>query len=490
MLSNYKLTPATLAHRLDPTWMPSPWLMYISAKVATAIAQGNARIIISVPPRHGKSRLITTFTSIWIQEIFRTYNIILTSYGADLSKDFGREVRNIIDANKDLLDVRISQDRSQAGGWKNQWNGGMVSVGLGGAITGRGANVLLIDDYIKEIKEALSPTTREYIWNWFSTTAYTRIEPGGSCIIIATRWHHDDLIGRLLRDNSKGKWDYVRFPAIAESEDILGRMPGEALFPERYPIEVLEDLKATLGTFFFNALYQQSPENPEAAITNVNWLKIISNYVPEKDSVRARVWDLAATENGGDFTTGGLYDWCKASENLSIVNMIRKQKSPGMVEDLVRKTAVADGIGVKIYIEQEPGSSGKALIHHFKTTVLPEFTVEEVPATDKKLTRAQPMLAAAEFGHIKLVEAPWNEELIKEFGVFPSEGVGIHDDQVDNMSIAYTKLSGKTALRSSWGRNGAKAQAADPKTKVPVKLSRNGLILPAMGRATWRTGAR
>ena len=146
----------------------------------------------------------------------------------------------------------------------------MVSVGLGGAITGRGADVLLIDDYIKEIKEALSTTTREYIWNWFTTTAFTRLEPGGTCIIIATRWHHDDLIGRILKHNPGGAWDYIHIPAEAMENDLLGRAVGEPLFPERYPIEVLRERKAVLGSFFYNALYQQIPENPEAAITDAD----------------------------------------------------------------------------------------------------------------------------------------------------------------------------------------------------------------------------
>ena len=485
LLENYKFTPATLAQKLDPSWIPADWLMYTSLKVATAIRQGNGRLIISAPPRHGKSRLITIFTSIWIQEIFKTVNIILTSYGGELSVDFGREVRNIIQGNQDLLDVRISQDRSRANAWKNQWNGGMVSVGLGGAITGRGADVLLIDDYIKEIKEALSTTTREYIWNWFTTTAFTRLEPGGTCIIIATRWHHDDLIGRILKHNPGGAWDYIHIPAEAMENDLLGRAVGEPLFPERYPIEVLRERKAVLGSFFYNALYQQIPENPEAAITDADWLDII-DFVPDVDKLpKARVWDLAATEDAGDFTTGGLYTYSKPIDTLNIHNMIRTQKSPGGVEDLVRRTAIADGTNTKIYIEQEPGSSGKALIHHFQTTVLPEFHVEAVPATDGKLFRAQPMLAAAEAGKVKLVKGNWNSKFIEEFGDFPG---GSHDDQVDNAAIAYTKMSGKTAYRASWGRDTERRKINSPSLSSSSRSTRrkNRVLLPNVSGATWR----
>lgn len=459
LLQNYKLTPATLAHKLDPLWYPAPWLLHVSTIVARAILEGNARIIISAPPRHGKSRLITVYTSLWVQEVIKTAHIILTSYGADLSKDFGREVRNIIEANHKLLDVRIAPDRSQAGAWSNQWGGSMVSVGLGGPITGRGAHVLLIDDYIKEIKEALSDTTREYIWNWFSTTAFTRLEPGGSCIIIATRWHHDDLIGRVLKYNPGGKWNYIHLPALALENDVLGRKVGEPLFPERYPLEVLEERKQTLGSFFFNALFQQVPENPDAKITDREWLQVIPNINIDNAAPRAkaRVWDLAASEDAGDYTTGGLYEYDRGLDTMFTMNMIRTQKSSGGVEELVRRTAVADGTGVTIYIEQEPGSSGKALIHHYKTNILPEFNVIEVPATDGKLTRAQPMLAAAEAGHVKLLEAPWNAALLDEFDSFPG---GSYDDQVDNMSIAYVAMSGKKSYSASWGRS--KLEQATP----------------------------
>lgn len=481
LLSNYKLTPATLYHRLDPQWIPAKWLMYVSTKVAQAIIRGNGRLIISAPPRHGKSRLITIGTSIWVQEVLKTANIILTSYGGDLSRDFGREVRNIIDSNQDLLDVRIAPDKAQAGAWANQWGGGMFSVGLGGPITGRGADVLLIDDYIKEIKEALSETTREYIWNWFSTTAFTRLEPGGTCIIIATRWHYDDLIGRILRHNPGGKWEYVHIPAIAmEDNDVLGRMKGEPLFPERYPLEVLQERKDTLGSFFFNALFQQVPENPDAKLASEDWLTVVEPPENLASLPKARVWDLAASENAGDFTTGGLYAYDKAIDTLYVMNMIRRQLSPGNVEALVQATALADGLGVKVYVEQEPGASGKALVNHYNVTVLPEYMVEAVPATDGKISRAQPMLGAAEAGHVKLIKGAWNAAFISEFGTFP---VGDHDDQVDNAAIAYTKMSGKTSYRASWGRDNATVKIS------PVegyKESKRGVLVPKVSGASWR----
>jgi predicted phage terminase large subunit-like protein len=469
--ANYKLTPATMAHKLNPRWYPAAHLMAISLRIAKAIAAGNARIIISVPPRHGKSELITKYTTIWTLEHFPHWMTILATYGAELSTDFGREVRDIIQANSNLLDVRIKQDIRRVANWKTQQGGGMAAVGIGGPITGRGADVLLIDDYIKEIKEAMSKAHKDYIWDWFRTTAYTRIEPGGSCIIIATRWARDDLIGRILDSNlGDVDWQYIRFPALAEADDILGRQPGEALFPKRYDEAALHAIKETLGSFFFNSLYQQDPQNSEHALTDAKWLKLIDILPPLVNCKKARIWDMAGTQDGGDYTVGTHMIHDKPKNSTYITNVKRRRMSPQGVESLVRATAIDDGLDTTIYIEQEPGSSGKALVEYYANTVLPEFTVEAVPHNDGKTERAQPFLAAAEAGRIYLLKGSWNEEFISEFGRFPD---GDHDDQIDTAAIGFTKLSGKKTFSASWGR---RMHMADPNRVKIGGAPRSGAV--------------
>ena len=466
-MANWKLTPATFAHRISRgTWIPAPHLMYISSRVAKAIRQGNGRIIISAPPRHGKSQLSSIYTPAWVLENFPEYLTILTGYGAELTTGFSRKVRDIF-TNQDnypLLKTRIRRDSARVEAFLTEregvnTDGGMYAVGLGGAITGRGAHVLLIDDYIKEIKEALSPAYRDYVWNWFTTTAFTRLEPGGTCIIIATRWHSDDLIGRIL-ENSPGEWEYIEVPAIAEEHDILGRKIGEALFPERYPIEKLEELRRTLGTVFFRALYQQKPVDESKKISDRRWLEpvIPEVYLTEYRDIRwGRVWDMAATEDGGDYTVGTLIGYSKLTNKTFISNVIRDQLSPGQVEELIRKTALTDGIEVEVIIEQEPGASGKALIEHYERSVLPEFRVSAVPAVNSKLIRAQPFLAAAEAGNVKIIQGHWNEKFLQEFDAFPGSE---NDDQVDTAAAGYQKLSGKRIFSASWGRT-AKSSTAN-----------------------------
>lgn len=464
--ANWRLTPATMAHKITGgQWIPAPWLRYASIRIANAISKGGGRIIISAPPRHGKSELVSIHTPAWVLENFPKKNVILTGYGAELVEIAGRRVRDMIRDNEGLLRARVRKDVSKVSAFLTETDGYMFSVGLGGAITGRGAHVLLIDDYIKEIKEALSQSHRDYLWNWFTTTAMTRLEPGGTVIIIATRWHSDDLIGRILK-NFPGKWENICLPAFAQEGDMLGRKPGEVLFPERYGVEEIEAQRELLGSVFFHALYQQGPVDEILQFTNPNWINVIKE-LPADDFKWARVWDLAATEDGGDYTCGTLCGYSKSTSKFVIANVLRKQKSIGDVEKMVRETATIDGVDTAICIEQEPGSAGKALVHHYDTTVLPEFKVIPVPATKAKLVRAQPMLAAAEAGKIYLLDesvanydaevdsdtagAPgtWHQTFLREFKEFPG---GDNDDQVDTAAAGYTYLSGKKILSASWGR--------------------------------------
>jgi predicted phage terminase large subunit-like protein len=456
VLANWQLTPATFAHRISRgKWIPKEHLQYIALRIAKAIAKGNARIILSMPPRHGKSELLSVYTPAWLLEYIGQLNIILASYGADLAEGFARRVRGIIENpdNEALLkckpgDVwRTEEFTTDRGGY-------MYAVGLGGAITGRGAHVLLIDDYIKEIKEALSPAYRDYIWNWYVTTADTRLEPGGSVIIIATRWHSDDLIGRLLKAEPD-MWEYIELPAIALAGDIIGRKPGEPLFPERYPLSELLARKRRMGTVFFEALYQQRPVDETMRITNTSWLKLWPRDTRLPRGMRyARVWDLAATEEGGDYLTGTKCAYDMENEDFFITHVYRGQLGPGKVEEKVSEIAELDGYDVEIGIEQEPGSAAKILVEHYKNNVLKDFKVEGIPTnSQKKVTRAQPFLAAAEDGHVYLLEDDvWNQQFIDEFETFPSSNKAIHDDMMDTAANGFVKLTGRKPLSVSWGR--------------------------------------
>ena len=271
-------------------------------------------------------------------------------------------------------------------------------------MTGKGGHLVIIDDFIKDITEALSPAHRERQWMQFLANLDTRLEPGATVIIVATRWHSDDLIGRVTQRMED--WDVISLPAIALENDPLGRAVGDPLFPERYDVDRLGQIRrARAGTYLWEAMYQQQPFDEALGLTDPDWFPIIERLElgEEAKLTKCRAWDLAATEQGGDYTVGALMGKDAATSACIIFNVKRKQLSAHAVEKLVRQTAEADGYDTEIIIEQEPGSSGKALAEHYIRNVLPDFRVRLVPAGNNKMIRAQPFLAAAEHGNTRLL---------------------------------------------------------------------------------------
>lgn len=437
----YKLTPATLAARITQgAWIPAKHLLYISTKIAGAITKGNGRLIISVPPRHGKSELASVHTPIWMLERWPQKKIILSSYGADLSTDFSVRVRDTFTdpEMEPYLNTRLKRDSRGASKFVTTENGAMYAIGIGGAITGRGGNVFLLDDYIKNNIDAFSESQRETAWNWLISTAFSRREPGCTFIIIATRWHRDDIIGRLLTE-FPNKFDYIRLPATAEEEDPLGREVGEALWPERYNEDDLQEIQDLAGNYWWKAMYQQDPPPSMNAAELGKLIHVIRpEEVPHPSQLKiVRAWDLAGTEGGGDYTAGPKLAWHKQTGAWYILDMRRKQHSAGKVEQLVQGTAHNDGVDVPIMIEQEPGSAGKHVADRYRREVLAGFSVEFEHPTGPLEARATPFLGVIESGKVHMVAGDWNEKLIEEIESFPD---GKHDDQIAALSLAYKKI--------------------------------------------------
>lgn len=456
---SYRLTPATLAYKLtNGSWIPSKHLLYISAKIGSALAKGGARLIVSMPPRHGKSELLSIHTPAWILERNPSHYIILASYGSELATDFGRKSRDLILSSEDLLRVRLRRDSLQVSRFLTTQGGGMYAVGVGGPLTGRGANVLLIDDYLKNAKDASSLTIREDIWDWFISTAFTRLEPGGSVIIIATRWNIDDLIGRTIARTNQ-EWEHIVLPAFAFDDgrpDVLGRQPGEALWPERYDEDALSAIKNSLGTYFWQSLYQQQPIPRVAGLMQGSWLQsedIMPHYTKLR---RVRYWDFAASAEKGDYTSGTLMAEDVSTGLYHIENVIRFQKSPAETEQKVRAIAESDGPSTTICLEQEPGSSGKQVVSHYSRNVLKGFVVRAHRGTGDKFVRAQPFFAAAEAGNVRMLKGAWNATFIEELELFPEAP---NDDQVDSATGAYNFLNDKKYRGVIWGREPDKSGA-------------------------------
>jgi hypothetical protein len=248
-----------------------------------------ARIILEVPPRHGKSELATIKFPAQTLGLHPDWPIIVASYSAELAEDFGLKTRDIItdERYQAIFKTHLRNDTQARGRWLTDQSGGYTATGVGGAITGRGFKIGIIDDPFKNREEADSETIREKVWNWYTSTFYTRQEGVSAIIVICTRWHLDDLVGRLLVTQADAeaeglteydKWEVIRFPAIAE-EDEQYRKTGEALWPEKFPLKVLENIHNTIGVYDWSSLYQQNPILTE----NVEFRPEHMQYEAEED---------------------------------------------------------------------------------------------------------------------------------------------------------------------------------------------------------------
>jgi predicted phage terminase large subunit-like protein len=334
--------------------------------------------------------------------------------------------------------VRVNQDSSAAEHWDIYGHaGGMDTAGAGGSITGKGANVLIIDDPVKSGEGANSAFMREKLWDWYRSTAYTRLEPRGAVILIMTRWHPDDLAGKLLKQMDSGgePWEVVSLPAFAEADDPLGRKPGQALWPERFNEEELAEKKKAVSPYWWSAEYQQRPVPREGALFQRDWFEWTTDY--PRDVTLARYWDPAATKDG-DYTAGALVG--EKDGIYYLVDMQRVRTTPAGVVQHIRQTAECDReLGdVAIFMEREPGSAGVHMIDNYARNVLKGFTFKGNKASGSKIVRAHPVSSAAELGNIKLVTGKWIPAFLDEAEVFP---YGEYDDQIDALSGAIAMLA-------------------------------------------------
>jgi predicted phage terminase large subunit-like protein len=398
------------------------------------------RVIINLPPRHGKSDFISMYTPAWFLGMNPDKRVILTSYEADFAAQWGRKARSLIEDFGQFFPepIRVNPDSSAANRWDILGHtGGMQTAGIGGPLTGKGAHLAIIDDPIKNAEEAMSSTIREKHWDWYKSTLYSRLEPGGSILIPMTRWNEDDLAGRLIAEMQQEggeQWTVISLPAVAEDDDLLGRQVGQALWPERYDEVALARIKGTTQAYWFASLYQQRPAPLEGGMFKKKWFEIVKSC--PTDCYCLRYWDLAATEDGGDWTVG-LKIGVRAGV-FYIIDVQRDRLSSKDSEALVKQTAQIDGGEVPIEMEQEPGSSGKRVIDHFARIVLPGYAFEGVPSTGDKTVRAMAVMAAAERGDVKIVRGGWNSAFLDELAMFPN---GKHDDQVDALSGAYNGIN-------------------------------------------------
>lgn len=413
-------------------------LSQVERFIATKGAEGIGRVIIECPPRHGKTITVSRLFPAWVIGRNPDIRLMLVSYGATLADKNSRAVRNFIrsDAYRRVFpDIRLAEDSQAVQAWDiAEHEGGADGMGIGGGATGKGAHLLIIDDPVKNREEAESATYRNKVWDSYTDDLYTRLEPGGAVVVMMTRWHEDDLIGRLLK-NEPGKWTRLRLPALAEPDDPLEREPGAALWPARYPLDKLQDIQSTLGSYSFSALYQQSPLPSGGGLFKTEALAVL-DYEPE--CVRTvRFWDLAITaKKSADYTAG-----VKLGEmqdgTFVVLDVYRAQAEFPDVQERIIQTAHIDGKATPIFIEGEKAGI-IALAELLRDPRMYPYSVQKITPQGDKYSRALPFAARVEAGRVKLARGAWNRAYIDELAAFP---MADHDDQVDASSGAYDALA-------------------------------------------------
>jgi predicted phage terminase large subunit-like protein len=387
--------------------------------------------IICMPPRHGKSVLGTQIFPAWSLGRHPDRSIISASYGQELADDFGRTVRNMVSDPFHAAifpEFRLAQDATSMRRFSTTAGGSYYAVGRGGAITGRGADLLLIDDPLKDAEEARSELTRRALHEWFKSVAYTRLQPGGAVVLISTRWHEDDLAGHLLREDPNG-WVVLSLPAIAEVDESF-RRAGDALWPEKFPLELLEIKRTVLGGAAFASLYQQRPAAAEGAVFKRQWWRYYSEQPVFRRVVQS--WDTAfKTGSENDFSA--CTTWGVADNGCCLLWFWRDRVE--FPELKKRMNCLAEEWRPhQILVEDK--ASGQSLIQELRyASALPIIPIK----VDKdKLARAEAITPLIEAGRVFLPESvPWLNDYVDELAAFPN---GVHDDAVDSTTQALNYL--------------------------------------------------
>ncbi len=388
-------------------------------------------LIVTVPPRHGKSRECSIDFPAWALGRKPEREIIVSSYSADLAEDFGGKTRDKIENPyfKVIFPaVTLKQDSKAKGRWNTNKKGGYVATGVGGAITGRGADFFFIDDPIKNAEEAESSVMREKVWDWFTSTAWTRLHPHGVMVIIMTRWHMDDLVGRIVASPEFSHLTkVVKLPAIA-NKDGKNRKEGEALWPQRYPVKDLLNTKQVVGPYVWASLYQCSPVLTEKQEFKTEWYKYIEEDALAMMSTAKYLTVDTAMSKKAQADYCGFVDNEVDKENFWNLRAWRARLGPEELVDAlfalherrkysaigIEKTTYTDGLKPFLDSEQRKRNKFLPIIE-----VMHKGTAKEI-----RVRATIPRYASGSIRHVKDQCDVLEEEQMQ----FPN---GLHDDVVD-----------------------------------------------------------
>lgn len=426
----------------------------ISRVLADTISQGNGRLIVNQPPQTGKSQLISKWTPTWAHHLTNgRVRVLLGSYQSRYAASWGKATRDGVDKHGDELMLELSPTVHARDVWETTSGGGMQTGGIDGSMTGKPGDIIIIDDPFKSFKDAHSPTERQNVWDWFWAVPMSRLQPGSTVIVVQTRWHEDDLTGRILASEGASRWTHLRIPAICDDPDtdFLGRPLGASIWPERFSTAHYAEIARDSGPYKWAGMYQQIPAPLEGEIFKREHWQFVDVAPIGRMTHLVRRWDLASTVDDGDYTAGVLMGRTDRSE-FFILDIQHERLSSLGVEELIKQTARRDhedyGGRVLIRLEQEPGATGKRTAEDYVKRLLSGYPAKALRTDDKKELKAMPFAAQQEADNVFLVRRldkitggfvtpTWFEEFIEECAVFPS---GTHDDMVDAASEAFNDL--------------------------------------------------
>ena len=464
--------PVEQALELDEGYARRDHVNYLSERLAAAVEDveaGQTRFVrVSMPPRSGKSLLTSVYLPIWLLRKHPDWKIGLISHSPSLAVSWGRMVRRMIEEHGPSLNLSLATDAGAASEWQTTQRGGIVSRSAPGqSITGLGFKVLLIDDAVKDFAAAHSAVQREALWEWWLANATTRLEPPALVVVVGTRWHEDDLLGRLASREHEGDpddWEVIEFPALAEQHDVLGRAPGT---PLKSPLLDETDEEATerwrqtrvnVGSYTWNALYQQRPSSPKGSIFDVGWWRYWTAheekatddgrvvYLSPEDLRRATwldSWDCAFKgTDSSDFVVA--QRWAKAGIKRVLVAQHRERMTFTETLSMMRRWSDPADITVQ-YTRQvhlrlvEDKANGTAVMDVLKDEIAGMVGVNP---TESKEARARAQTPEIEAGNYYLPLPSdegneWVSDLLSELRDFPN---GAHDDQVDALTQAASRM--------------------------------------------------
>ncbi len=433
-------------------WKTQAHLNKISDYLSKLEARSIVKLVINMPPRHGKSELISKYFPAWYLAKNPTHRVILTSYETRFAEHWGKMIKSILSDDELGPGLSFEKGNSRAGYYKIEGHGGSLScLGARGALTGRGADLIIIDDPVKNSAEVSSELIRDNLYDWFKSTVFTRLEPNGVLVILMTRWHQDDICGRIQSEFTchenkileGNDWHVLKLPAIAEDNDPIGREKGEALWSERYSPEDLEQIRTTIGSYWFSSLYQQSPISPQGQMFFPHQFKYFDfingtydtgtkKYSSEDCPIFFSVDLAVSTSQAADYTVIAIFALSPESD-IFVLDIIRQKINTTHVE-LIQSLA-------KRY---KPIQIGAECVS-FQTTILDRLSnaglfVKKLIPNENKIYRAYPLSAKMESGKIFFPpKASWLVDCQNEMLNFPH---GKHDDMVDALAYGVIMTEG------------------------------------------------